>query len=89
MEKKKRKPFWFALGLSLFLFLTAAGFVAVDYQGRKMSFGDSQPPFHVEETADGRAELEIKVFGMEKTMDVTKIDEIWHFVCDFSCIPYK
>lgn len=88
MKRKNRRAFWFTLGVSLFVFLTAAGFLTVDYQGRKMSFGDSTPPLHVDKSADGRAELEIKAFGVEKTWDITKIDEIFDFLCDFGCIPH-
>ena len=88
MKRKNRRTFWFTLGLSLFLFLTGAGFLTVDYQGRKLSFGDSTPPLYVDRLSDGRAELELKAFGVEKSWDVTKIDEFVDFLCDFGCIPH-
>ena len=44
MKHTKRRAFFLALGISLFLFITAVGFVVVDYQGRRLSFGESQPP---------------------------------------------
>ena len=39
MKHTKRRAFFLALGISLFLFITAVGFVVVDYQGRRLSFG--------------------------------------------------
>lgn len=89
MKKKSRRAFWLSLGVSLFLFLTAAGLFMVDYQGRKLSFGDNTPPMRVDRHPDGGAELEIKAFGMEKSVDITEIDEFFHFLCDFGCIPHS
>lgn len=85
--KKDWRAFGFGLGIGLFVFLTAAGLLVVDYQGRKMSFGDDTPLARVEEH-DGRARLTVKAFGQEESWDVTELEEIWDMVRDFGCIPH-
>ncbi len=81
--------FLFSLGLSLFLLLTVLGIVTVDYQGRRLSFGDSTPPFCVTDKPGGGTELEIRLLGTETELDITKFDEFLKFLCDFGCIPHK
>lgn len=81
------RPFWFGLGMGMFVFLTGAGFLAVDYQGRKLSFGDDTPLAKVDRLST-RTELTVKAFGREGCWDVTRLDEVWRFLCDFSCIPH-
>lgn len=88
-DRAGRQVFLFSLGLSLFLLLTALGIVTVDYQGRRLSFGDNTPPFHVTDKPGGGTELEIRVLGTKTELDITKFDEMWKFLCDFSCIPHK
>lgn len=85
--KKDWRAFGFGLGIGLFVFLTTAGLLAVDYQGRKMSFGDDTPVARVEER-DGRARLTVKAFGREESWDVTELDKMWDMVRDFGCIPH-
>lgn len=89
MNQKKYRPFAFALALSLFVFLTLAGCVVVDTQGRKLSFGDDQPPFQVERLPGDRAQLEIKLFGTETSLDFTQADHILDIVRDFFCLPHS
>ena len=57
MKHTKRRAFFLALGISLFLFITAVGFVVVDYQGRRLSFGESQPPLWLRRLPGGRGLL--------------------------------
>lgn len=89
MKKEGRRSFWISLGVSLFLLLTAAGLITVDYQGRRLSFGDDDPPFRAVDMPGGRTELEIKVLGLEKRVDITEIDKFWNLFLDFSCIPHS
>lgn len=89
MKKQGLRPFWVSLGVTLFLLLTIAGFVTVDYQGRRLSFGDDDPPVHRVELPGGGTGLEIKLLGLEKQVDVTEIDKFWKLVLDFSCIPHN
>ena len=90
MEKrKKRQPFLFSLGISLFLLLTAAGLLTVDYQGRRLSFGDDDLPFQKTPLPGGRTALQIKVMGTEEKIDITELEKIYHFLLDFSCIPHR
>ncbi len=85
--KRDWRAFGFGLGLGLFVFITGGGLLAVDYQGRKMSFGDDTPVAQVVER-DGRARLTVKAFGREQSWDVTELDEAWDLIRDFGCIPH-
>ena len=81
--------FWFSLGISLFVLLVGAGFVLVDYQGRRLTFGDGQPPIQVEHLEEGQALLEVKLLGVEGSWDITPLDRFFDFFCDFCCIPHQ
>lgn len=87
-SREERRAFWFALGMGLFVFGTAVGLVVVDYQGRRLSFGDSTPPISLDRQANP-PQLHIKAFGVEESWDATKIREAMDFLCDFGCIPHK
>ncbi len=81
--------FLFSLGMSLFFLLTAGGIVAVDQQGRRLSFGDSVPAFRTVDLPGDKTALEIRLLGRETQVDITKIDKFWNFLLDFSCIPHS
>lgn len=83
--KSDWRAFGLGLGIGLFVFLTGFGLLAVDYQGRKMSFGDSTPVARVERK-DDRAALTVKAFGQEKTWDITRLDQAWQFFLEFTCL---
>lgn len=87
MKRKSRRIFGLTLALSLFVFLTVAGCVAVDAEGRRLSFGDDQPPFQVERSPEGEARLEVKLFGVEETFPFTMGDKILTTVREFFCLP--
>ncbi|WP_322180261.1 hypothetical protein [Neglectibacter caecimuris] len=89
MKKKSRQPFLYSLGFSLFLLLTVAGLLTVDYQGRRLSFGDSDLPFEKQDLPGGKTELQIKLLGLEKRVNITEIDKFYNFLLDFSCIPHS
>ena len=89
MERKNRQPFLFSLGFSLFLLLTAAGLLAVDYQGRRLSFGDDDLPFQTTAMPNGGTALQIKVLGAEEQLDITPLKKFFDFLLDFSCIPHR
>lgn len=85
--RRDTRPFWFGLGIGLFVFLTIAGLLTVDYQGRKLSFGDSTPLAQVERSPE-HTQLSVKAFGHEGSWDITKLDQIWEFLCEFGCLPH-
>lgn len=87
MKRRSRRAFGLALGLSLFVFLAVGGCVVVDVQGRALSFGDHQPPFQVVHTDDGQAQLEVKLFGVEKELPFTQGDKLLRMVGEFFCLP--
>lgn len=89
MKKKSRQPFLYSLGISLFLLLTVAGLLTVDYQGRRLSFGDNDLPFEKQDMPGGKTELQIKLLGLEKRVNITEIDKFCNFLLDFSCIPHS
>ncbi|WP_322169517.1 hypothetical protein [Acutalibacter caecimuris] len=84
--KRDRRAFWFGLGLGLFVFLTGAGVLMVDYQGRKLSFGDSTPVARLDRGGT-RTTLTVKAFGGERSWDVTGAGEMWKTVRAFLCLP--
>ena len=51
--KRDWRAFWMGFGVSIFVFLTGAGLLMVDYEGRKLSFGDDAPIARVERGPDG------------------------------------
>ena len=87
-KRPERRTFWFSLGLGLFVFLTAAGLLAVDYQGRKLSFGDSTPPVVLDRQQDP-PQLPVKAFGVEESWDATGLENFLDFLCDFGCLPRR
>ena len=89
MERKKSQTFLFSLGISLFLFLTAAGLLTVDYQGRRLSFGDDDLPFQKTALPNGGTALQIKLLGAEEQFDITPLENFYKFLLDFSCIPHR
>lgn len=86
--KKDFQVFWLSLAFSLFVFITAGGFLVVDYQGRKLSFGDSTPPLALDTTVTP-PQLRVKALGLDSTYDATKIKEALDFLTDFSCLPRR
>ena len=85
MKHSRKHTFALSLALSLFVFLTLAGCAIVDAQGRRLSFGDEQPPFQVEQLSNGKACLRVKLFGL----DAASASRAWEAICDFCCIPHK
>lgn len=89
MKHTKRRIFFLALGISLFLFITAVGFVVVDYQGRRLSFGESQPPLWLRRFPGGRYTLEVDLLGVEASLDATALGRARDFLLDFLCLPHS
>ena len=87
MKRMKSRIFAFTLGLSLFVLITLAGCVIVDYQGRRLSFGEDQPPFQVERLPGNRSRLEVDLFGVEAKVDFTQAGRILDLLRDFFCLP--
>lgn len=87
MKKQARGAFWLSFGISLSVLIFVLGIVFVDYQGRRLSFGDASPPVYAERR-DDRTELKIKLLGAEHEMDITQIDKFWKLFLEFSCIPH-
>lgn len=88
MKSKFGRTFWFSMGITLAALIFVIGVVTVDFRGRRLSFGDSTPPIKKECLENGKVNLQIKLLGIEKTVDITEIDNIWNLFLDFSCIPH-
>lgn len=87
-RRQERRVFWFSFSISFFVFLTALGFLVVDYQGRKLSFGDSAPPIALDRQSDP-PRLRVKAFGIEEDFDATPLHKALDFLCDFGCLPHR
>lgn len=72
--------------LVLLLFI---GMLAVDAEGRRLSFNDTSPAVEVVYNADGTAEMQINAFSIDRSVNVTGLVKTWHFVADFFCIPHR
>ncbi len=88
-DKSERQVFLFSLGLALFFLIAFTGIVMVDWQGRSLSFGDTSPPFQIEDRPGGGKELDVKLLGREAQVDITGLGNFFNFLCDFCCIPHK
>ena len=89
MKHSRKHTFALSLALSLFVFLSLAGCAIVSPRVCRLSFGDEQPPFQVEQLSNGKACLRVKLFGLDAAWDVTSASRAWDAVCDFCCIPHK
>lgn len=87
MKGKKRRIFALSLGFSLWVLLTVAGCVIVDYRGRRMSFGENTPPVQVERQPDGSAQLDVDLLGVEAQMDFTGPARALELLREFFCLP--
>ena len=65
------------------------GFVVVDYQGRRLSFGESQPPLWLRRLPGGRYTLEVDLLGVEASLDATGLGRARDFLLDFLCLPHS
>lgn len=72
--------------LVLLLFI---GMLAVDAEGRRLSFNDTSPAVEVVYNADGTARMQINAFSIDRSVNVTGLVKAWHFVADFFCIPHR
>ena len=88
LVRQEWRSFWLGFGIGMFVLITGLGLLKVDYEGRKLSFGDDTPVAEVERTAYS-TELKVKAFGRKGTWDVTGLDRAWEFICDFGCIPHE
>lgn len=86
-RRGERRAFWFALGVGLFVFLTLAGLLTVDYRGRRLSFGDSTPPVSLDRQCDP-PRLHVKALGIDGDFDGTRLRDAVDFLCDFGCLPH-
>lgn len=88
MKRARHHTFFLAFAISLFVLLTSAGCLVVDYQGRRLSFGEDQPPLQVRRLPGGRSALEVDLFGLEASLDFTAAGRAWDFLLDFLCLPH-
>lgn len=87
--RSDRRLFFRSLAVSLLVAGTVAAAFTVDARGRAMTLGDRAPAFRRVEGPEGSVLLEIHAFGLEETVDFTKIDDFLNFLLDFGCIPHK
>ena len=89
MKHSRKHTFALSLALSLFVFLTLAGCAIVDAQGRRLSFGESQPPLWLRRLPGGRYTLEVDLLGVEASLDATGLGRARDFLLDFLCLPHS
>lgn len=87
--RAERRVFLCSLGVTLCVLILVLGLITVDYQGRRLSFGEALPPLEKVNVPGGGTELALRVFGFEKHVDITWLEKFWDFFLDFSCIPHR
>ena len=88
-SRAERRVFLCSLGVTLCVLILLFGLIAVDYQGRRLSFGDTELPLEKAVTADGKTQLTVRAFGLQGSFDITELEKFWNFFLDFSCIPHR
>lgn len=69
--------------------LLLIGILAVDAEGRRLSFNDTSPAVEIVYNADGTADMQINAFSLDRRVRVTGLVKTWHFIADFFCIPHR
>lgn len=95
-ERVKRRERWenlrvffSAFFLTAVLLLAGIGAVTVDRECRRMTFGDSRPVLEKQVISPQECRLELRLFGQEKSLDISRLEKDWKFFLDFCCIPHK
>lgn len=88
-SRAERRVFLCSLGVTLCVLILVFGLITVDYQGRRLSFGDADLPLEKAVAADGKTRLTVRAFGLQGSFDITELEKFWHFFLDFSCIPHR
>ena len=88
-SRAERRVFLCSLGVTLCILILVIGLITVDYQGRRLSFGDTAPPLEKTVAPDGGAWLAVRAFGLEGQLNITWLEKFWNFFLDFSCIPHR
>ena len=86
-KKEDRATFFLSLGVTLAVLITTLGCITVDYHGRRLNLGDAAPPVHFVALPEDRTQMEVKLFGLDKTLDVTGLAHAWEIFKDFLCLP--
>lgn len=88
-KQSNRRAFFIPFLSTICVLGIALGMMAVDYNGRKLSFADDTPPLSVSQEADGSKYLQVYGFGIQEEVNVTVLADVWKKICDFCCIPNK
>lgn len=88
-SRGEHRVFLCSLGVTLCVLILVLGLFVVDYQGRRLSFGDAALPLETAAAPGGKTWLTLRAFGREGRVDITWLEKIWNFFLDFSCIPHK
>lgn len=82
----KNRYFIISFSLSLIIIFFFAAIFYVDFINRRILFGDSTPSLSVFDMGDSKF-INLRLFGREKTFDVTGIYLVLKAIFDFICIP--
>ena len=59
------------------------------HHGRRLSFGESQPPLWLRRLPGGRYTLEVDLLGVEASLDATGLGRARDFLLDFLSLPHS
>ncbi len=83
------RPFLISFLCTALVLTFLIGMLAVDAEGRRLSFNDTSPAVEIVYNTDGTADMQINAFQIDRRINVTGIVKAWHFVADFFCIPHR
>lgn len=84
----KNKYFVLSFFVTALIIFMSGAMLAVDYNCRSVSFGDTSPLLAVKEISDSTY-LEINMMGINKTDDVSAAAKLWKDFCDLICFPHS
>ena len=83
------KTFFTSFSITCCIFIFIIGIIIVDYRGREMSFGDERLPFEILSEESGEATLEIRLLGIDESVNFTGVKKVLDFIRDFVCLPSR
>ena len=84
----RSRTFYVSFFITLLVVIFLIGVFAVDARGRQISFNDTSPAFEVIYHKNGRAQIQVNAFSLNRRINATALVKAWHFVADFFCIPH-
>lgn len=87
--RAKRRVFFATFSITFVVLMLVVGLITVDYQRRRMSFGEQILPVSILHGEGEKTTLRLRFFEVDTGVDITLLKNFFDFCCDFCCIPHK